>query len=300
MPKTPASDGAPAPIELAIDARSRDIGGIAVRRLLPSSRRRMVGPFIFVDHMGPTTFAPGEGLDVRPHPHIGLATVTYLFEGEIVHRDSLGSHQAIRAGAVNWMTAGRGIVHSERTGDELRAAGSRLHGLQLWVALPLEHEEAAPSFHHHAVASIPEVALPGVRVRLLAGSAYGVVSPVAVLSPLFYADVAMEAGSELRLPDEHAERATYVVEGEVACGPDPAGPGRMLVFTTGAPATLRAASPTRLVLLGGAPLAGRRHIDWNFVSSSVDRLREARRNWEEGRFPRVPGDEQDFVPYPGS
>jgi redox-sensitive bicupin YhaK (pirin superfamily) len=281
-----------------IDARARDLGGFTVGRVLPSAARKLIGPFIFFDHMGPAAFPPGRGIDVRPHPHIGLATVTYLFEGEIVHRDSLGSHQPIRPGDVNWMTAGRGIVHSERTGAEPRQTGSRLDGLQLWVALPVRHEETNPEFHHHAARDLPVVEIGGTRVRVLAGSAFGETSPVRTFSPLFYADIAMPAGSELQLPNEHAERAAYTVSGRVECGNERAERGRMLVFTPGAAVTLRAVSDTRVALIGGAPIDGERHIFWNFVSSSRARIEQAKRDWREGRFPRVPGDEEEFIPLP--
>jgi redox-sensitive bicupin YhaK (pirin superfamily) len=285
-------------IATVIDARPRDLGGFAVRRVLPAVARRMVGPFTFFDQMGAAVFEPGAGIDVRPHPHIGLATVTYLFEGEIVHRDSLGSHQPIRPGDINWMTAGHGIVHSERTSQQQRESGSRLHGLQLWVALPSAYEEVAPSFCHHPGVSLPERDHRGVKLRVLAGTAYGMTSPVETLSPLFYVDAQMSAGSELSLPGEHQERAIYVVEGAVHCGHGQAQPGRMLVFTEDARVTLRAEQPTRLVLLGGAPLDGKRYIDWNFVSSSRERLEQAKRDWREGRFPKVPGDEVEFIPLP--
>jgi redox-sensitive bicupin YhaK (pirin superfamily) len=285
-------------IAAVIDGRPRDLGGFAVRRVLPAAAQRLVGPFIFFDHMGPAEFAPGQGIDVRPHPHIGLATVTYLFDGEIVHRDSLGSHQAIRPGDINWMTAGRGIVHSERTGAEPRRAGSRLHGLQLWVALPLAHEETAPAFCHHPAATLPSVELAGARIRVLAGNAYGKTSPVKTLSPLFYADVALPAGGELPLPSEHAERAAYVVDGSVQVGQESAESGRMLVFAPGAEAVLRAVTDARVALIGGAPIEGERHIWWNFVSSSKARIDEAKRAWQEGRFPKVPGDEAEAIPLP--
>lgn len=285
-------------IATVIDGRPRDIGGFAVRRVLPSAMRRLVGPFVFFDHMGPADFSPGQGLDVRPHPHIGLATVTYLFEGEIVHRDSLGSHQPIRPGDINWMTAGRGIVHSERTGMEPRRAGSRLHGLQLWVALPQAHEETAPGFHHHPAATLPVLDRAGARIRILAGHAYGKTAPVKVLSPLFYADVALSAGSELPLPGEHAERAAYVIDGTVCVGEESAERGRMLVFAKGAEVVLRAVTDARIALIGGAPIDGERHVWWNFVSSSRARIEEAKRDWKEGRFPKVPGDETESIPLP--
>ncbi len=271
-----------------------------VRRLLPSVARRLVGPFIFFDHMAPVTFDPGQGMDVRPHPHIGLATVTYLFDGEIVHRDSLGCEQAIRPGDINWMTAGRGIVHSERTAPERRQNGASQHGLQLWVALPRADEECAASFRHYPGASLPELDQAGVRLRVLAGSAYGKTSPVETLSPLFYVDAAMQPGSELQLPIEHEERAAYVVTGAVECGGQRAEAGRMLVFAKDARVSLRADDTARVVLIGGAPLDGERHIYWNFVSSSRERIEQAKQEWRDGRFPKVPGDEVEFIPLPES
>lgn len=294
-----ASDGPlPDGVALVIDARRRDIGGFTVRRLLPFSKRRTVGPFIYLDEMGPADLPPGEGLDVKPHPHIGLETVTYLFEGEIVHRDSLGSLQPIRPGAVNWMTAGRGVVHSERSGPEERERASRLHGLQVWVALPAAEEEAAPGFRHHPADRLPRIEAGGARLRLLVGSAWGAESPVRAASPLFYADAALDDGATLELPAEHEERAAYVVAGAVRCGSARFTGGRMLVFAAGAGPILRAEGPTRLALLGGAPLDGPRHISWNFVSSSRERIETARRDWKEGRFPKVPGDEEELVPLP--
>lgn len=289
-PSTPA-------IETIIEARTRDLGGFSVGRVLPSARRRLVGPFIFFDHMGPVAFPHGQGIDVRPHPHINLATVTYLFEGEIVHRDSLGSLQAIRPGAINWMTAGRGIVHSERTGPEPRTAGSRLHGLQLWVALPKAHEESEPDFRHYPADVLPAVEQGGAQVRVLAGTAYGATSPVRTLSPLLYAEATISAGEELPLPDEHRERAAYVVEGVIRCGAERIDPSRMAVFARGAVPPLRAESPARVMLIGGAPLDGERHIWWNFVSSSRDRIEQAKRDWKEGRFAPVPG-ETEYIPLP--
>ena len=283
---------------MIIEPRTRDLGGFSVRRILPSIERQMVGPFIFFDHLGPAEFAPGRGIDVRPHPHIGLSTVTYLFEGEIVHRDSLGFEQPIRPGAINWMTAGRGIVHSERTGAEARKGASRIHGIQLWVALPQAHEETAPAFHHHAEDSLPLLEERGVRLRVLLGSAYGARSPVSIFSPLFYVDAALPAGGELRLPAEHAERALYVVEGEVACGSERFAALRMVVFPSGGDAVLRAERSTRLVLLGGAPLDGPRHVWWNLVSSSRERIERAKRDWQDGRFPKVPSDDKEFIPLP--
>jgi len=288
-------------LELVIEARVRDLGdGFRVRRLLPAAQRRMVGPFIFFDHMGPVEMEPGRGLDVRPHPHINLATVTYLFEGEILHRDSLGTVQAIQPGALNWMTAGRGIVHSERSPAAARKAGVKLHGLQLWVALPRAQEEAPPSFQHHAAGDLPALERDGARLRVIAGSAYGAASPVQVLSPLFYVEARLEADAALPLPDEHVERAAYVVEGSLSCDGEAQGPGRMLVFHEGAPAQIRAQEPARVMLLGGAPLDGERQVWWNFVSSSRERIERAKIDWREGRFPKVPGDEIEFIPLPDS
>ncbi len=284
-------------IETIIEGRTRDLGGFTVARLLPAAARRRVGPIVFFDHMGPAAFAPGQGIDVRPHPHIGLATVTYLFEGEIVHRDSLGCVQPIQPGAINWMTAGRGIVHSERTGADLRASGSRLHGVQLWVALPKAHEEADPDFRHHPAATLPEIAVDGARLRLLVGSAYGAESPVRTLSSLFYAEARLPMNASLSLPGNIAERAAFVVDGAVRCGDTRVGASRMIVFAPGTPVTLRAESDARLMLLGGAPLDGERHLWWNFVSSSKARIERAKREWAEGRFAPVPG-ETESIPLP--
>ena len=304
MSLPPADEPATSPpsepsIATVIDARRRDLGGFEVRRLLPSRARRLVGPVVFFDHMGPSHFAPGAGLDVRPHPHIGLATVTYLFEGVILHRDSLGSSQPIEPGEVNWMTAGRGIVHSERTPPALRAEGSRLHGLQLWVALPRAQEEDEPSFRHHDRASIPGVQRGEATLRVIAGSAYGLTSPVQTRSPLCFVDVRLPQGAALALPREQRELAAYVVEGAIRCAAQHAAAGRMLVFATGVDATLTAVTDSHVVLIGGAALDGERHIDWNFVSSSVDRLAQARDDWRAGRFPPVPGDDGEPIPYPG-
>ena len=285
-------------ITTVIDGRPRSFGGLSVRRVLPAAARRMVGPFTFLDEMREPASAAGQGVDVPPHPHIGLATVTYLFEGELVHRDSLGTRQAIQPGDINWMTAGRGIVHSERTAPDRRAPGVRLHGLQLWVALPRAHEEDEPSFHHHPGARLPERELDGVYLKMLIGEAFGLSSPVEALSPLFYVDAAMSAGSALALPDDQAERAVYVVEGAIGCGVERAEAGRMLVFAPEARVSLRADAPARVVALGGAPLDGPRHIYWNFVSSSKERIERAKRDWKERRFPTVPGDDVEFTPLP--
>jgi len=285
-------------LEMTIEGRPRDLGGFSVRRVLPAVERKMVGPFIFFDHMGPAAFGPGSGIDVRPHPHINLSTVTYLFEGEILHRDSLGSEQVIRPGEINWMTAGRGIVHSERTPAGARRSGARLDGIQLWVALPRADEETEPEFHHHASGSLPDLHDAGTRIRVLVGSAYGAASPVHTFSPLFYCDVVMSKGSELVLPEDYEERGVYVADGRVECDAEHADSGRMLVFSRGARAFLRAESPVRLMLVGGDRLDGERHIWWNFVSSSPERIERAKQDWKAGRFPGVPGDDVEFIPLP--
>ena len=281
-----------------IEGRQRDLGGFVVRRILPAAVRRMVGPFVFFDHMGPADLAAGEGIDVRPHPHIGLATVTYLFEGEIIHRDSLGSVQAIRPGAVNWMTAGRGIVHSERTGSEERARPGRLHGIQSWVALPDGDAETAPSFHHHPADRLPSIEREGVGMRLIAGRAYGHRAPVETLSEMFYLDARFAAGARLSLPEDHPERALYVVDGSVRLAHVAVEPGIMAVCPAGHPGVIEAVTPARLMLLGGAPLGGRR-VWWNFVAASAERIERAKEDWRAGRFPPVPG-ETEFIPLPES
>ena len=284
-------------IETVIVPRTRDLGGFEVRRALPSARRQMVGPFIFWDQMGPAEFILGQGLDVRPHPHIGLATVTYLFEGEVLHRDSLGTLQPIRPGDVNWMTAGRGIAHSERTSPEVRAKGGRLFGIQAWVALPATEEETAPDFTHHGRDDLPMVSGEGKKVRLIVGSLYGERSPVPTFSAMFYADAALEAGAKLPLPAEHEERAVYVAGGAVEVAGDRFDAGQLLVFRPGDEITLVASKPARLLLLGGEPMDGPRHIWWNFVSSRQDRIEQAKADWQAGRFEAVPG-ESEFIPLP--
>jgi redox-sensitive bicupin YhaK (pirin superfamily) len=280
-----------------VESRKRDLGGFEVRRILPYAGGHMVGPFIFLDHMGPVTFDAGRGIDVRPHPHVCLATVTYLFDGEIEHRDSLGIVQTICPGDVNWMTAGRGIAHSERTGAALRAKGHRLHGLQSWVALPATDEETPPAFHHHAAAQLPEQKKNGTTLRLIAGEAYGMRSPVRVFSKMFYAAADLETGATLPLPIEHVERAAYVVEGEVEVEGQRFGEGTLLVFKQGEAAELKAAGATRVAVLGGEPLEGPRHIWWNFVASSPERIERAKADWKAGRFAKVPGDDE-FIPLP--
>jgi redox-sensitive bicupin YhaK (pirin superfamily) len=284
-------------IAQVVESRKRDLGGFEVRRILPFGGGSMVGPFIFLDHMGPVTFTAGQGIDVRPHPHVCLATVTYLFDGEIEHRDSLGVVQTIRPGDVNWMTAGNGIVHSERTGATLRAAGHRLHGLQSWVALPQSDEETDPAFHHFAAAQLPSREADGVRMRLIAGEAFGLRSPVQVFSRMFYVDAACEAGATIALPVEHAQRAVYVVEGSIEIEGRTFAEGTLLVFVEGEAVTLRAKSACRVALLGGEPLEGKRHIWWNFVASSPERIERAKHEWADGKFPPVPG-ETEFIPLP--
>jgi redox-sensitive bicupin YhaK (pirin superfamily) len=287
-----------AAIDLVIEARTRDLGGFSVRRLLPSPLRRLVGPFIFFDHMGPVDFAPGHGTDVRPHPHIGLATITYLFEGEILHKDSLGSAQSILPGDVNWMLAGSGIVHSERTPPDVRARGARLHGLQTWVALPVKDEETAPRFEHHAARDLPRITRSGAELRVVAGTAYGAKANVGVLSPTLYVHARLDGGAELEVDEEHAERAVYVVDGSVTCEGCWFGEGKMLVLKPGARVVVHAETAANVMLVGGAPLDGSRHIFWNFVASSKDRIDRAKSEWREGRFPKVPGDEVEFIPLP--
>ncbi len=288
-------------IDMIILPPVRDLGdGFMVRRALPSAHRRMVGPFIFFDQMGPAVFRPGDGLDVRPHPHIGLATVTYLLEGEIMHRDSLGSVQAIRPGEVNWMTAGRGIVHSERSPDAARAAGSGLYGLQTWVALPTAHEETDPAFYHHGAHEIPFAQADGVSINVVAGTSDGMTSPVKTFSDMLYADVALESGARYRLKAEHVERAAYIISGQVGIEGQTGAftLNELVIFKPGAEIVLRAVDgPARIMLVGGEPLAEARHIFWNFVSSSKERIELAKSDWQQDRFDRVPG-ESEFIPLP--
>lgn len=270
-------------------------GGFVVRRLLPAAARPSVGPFVFFDHFGPITAAPGDNHDVRPHPHVGLATVTYLFEGAMMHRDSTGAVQRIEPGAVNWMTAGRGIVHSERTPQDLLGVPRRSHGLQLWVALPAADEELEPAFAHHAASSLPEIEVGGAAVRVLVGEAFGAVSPVAARSPTLYLDVRLRAGDAFPLPLA-AERAVYGVEGEFQLDGETVAPHRMRLVAAGDEPMLSAEGDARVVLIGGEPL-GPRHIWWNFVSSRRERIVQAADDWAAGRFPAVPG-ETEFIPLP--
>ncbi|MFC7735685.1 pirin family protein [Roseomonas sp. GCM10028921] len=294
MPECPAGS-----IGQVILPRVHDIGGFEVRRALPAKERQMVGPFIFFDQMGPGEFLTGKGLDVRPHPHIGLSTVTYLFDGEIQHRDTLGSDQPIRPGDVNWMTAGRGIAHSERTDQGLRGHSNKLFGIQSWVALPRAQEETSPGFVHHPAATLPVIEDGGTKLRLIAGWGWGARSPVETPSDLFYADAVLAPGASLPLPDGHEERGAYVVQGEVEVSGDRFEAGRMLVFRPGDGLALRAGREgARLLLLGGAAMDGPRHLFWNFVSSSRERIEQAKADWRAGRFGTVPGDEKEFIPLP--
>jgi redox-sensitive bicupin YhaK (pirin superfamily) len=285
-------------IEHVIVPRARDLGGFSVRRALPSAAKQMVGPFIFFDQMGPAEFLLGQGLDVRPHPHIGLSTVTYLFDGEIFHRDSLGTAQPIKPGELNLMSAGRGIVHSERTAAELRAATPKLFGIQAWAALPKSHEESAPSFTHHGADELPRIVGDGKRVRLVMGSLYGERSPVVYPHDCFYAEAVLAPGAVLPLDPDYDERAVYVVSGEIDVAGDTFGAGRLLIFRPGDRISILANSQARLMLLGGEPMDGPRHIWWNFVSSSRDRIEAAKADWTQNRFALVPGDEIEKIPLP--
>jgi len=285
-------------IESVIVPRARDLGGFEVRRALPAAERQMVGPFIFFDQFGPVLMRAGQGIDVRPHPHIGLATVTWLFDGSIYHRDSLGSQQPIAPGELNWMTAGRGIVHSERTDAAELVRDRQVFGIQSWVALPKAFEETAPAFEHVAMDRLPLIEDRGVTVRVVAGSVYGAKSPVRTHSDLFYADVRLAAGSVLPLPADHEERGIYVAEGAIAIADQSFAAGRLLVFRPGDAISVKAKTEARIMLLGGEPMDGPRHIWWNFVSSSKDKIEAAKDDWKRGRFAIVPGDEKDFIPLP--
>jgi redox-sensitive bicupin YhaK (pirin superfamily) len=285
-------------LDLVIEARRRDLGGFEVGRVLPFAKRRMVGPFVFFDHMGPVTLPPNvpRTTDVRPHPHIGLSTVTYLFAGEITHRDSTGVEQRIQPGAVNWMTAGRAISHSERF-DGLRRTGGEVHGIQAWVALPDADEETDPAFFHHPAGDLPTFGERGVSARLIVGSAFRMRNPVKTHSPMFYVHANLAAGASIATPNEYAEEAAYVAVGRVECDGHAYGAGHMLVFGAGQGAALRATEPSTVMLLGGEPL-GRRHIWWNFVSSRDERIAQAAADWKAGRIPLPPLDNQEFIPLP--
>lgn len=290
-------------IDLVIPPREKDLGELVVRRILPYATHRMVGPFIFFDHMGPADFPAHQGMNVRPHPHIGLATVTYLFEGKIRHRDSLGSDQLIEPGAINWMVAGKGIVHSERAPEECKQGPTRLNGIQCWVALPEEDEDIVPSFFHYPAKTIPEFMVGDVKLRLLLGRAYDHVSPVKVHSDLFYLEVEMPKGSSLLFPADGRELAAYVVEGAVRCDDTEINSCKMAVLSSGEDLTLEALENSKVMLLGGKPV-GSRHIYWNFVSSSKDKIENAKRVWHQGpqssssHFHPIPGDDKEFIPLP--
>ena len=285
-------------LETVIDQRRKDLGGFEVGRVLPHADRRMVGPFIFFDHMGPVDFprAIPRTVDVRPHPHIGLSTITYLFEGEIMHRDSLGTEQAIRPGEVNWMIAGRGITHSERF-EKARAEGGRMHGIQAWVALPTEREDTEPSFAHHGKSDLPVIEAAGSVIRVIAGEAFGARARVTTHSPMFYAHVEMPAGKRIELPGGYAERAVYVVNGSAEADGNAFAPGRLLVFRQGEDAVVTAAAQTTLLALGGDPV-GARFIEWNFVASSQERIEQAKADWRAGRFKLPISDNTEFIPLP--
>ena len=286
-------------VETVIVPNTKDLGGgFNVRRALPAPHKRMVGPFIFWDSFGPARFDAGQGLDVRPHPHINLATITYLFEGEIFHRDTLGSAQAIRPGDVNWMNAGRGIAHSERTAPELRATGSPIAGIQSWIALPQAHEESDPFFAHHGEAELPSLEEGGKHVRVIAGKLYGKTSPVKTYSQMFYADARLDAGATLPLDTDHEERALYTIDGEIEIAGDVFGPNQLLVFRPGDAICVKAKTPARFMALGGDAMDGPRHVWWNFVSSRKERIEQAKEDWRAGRFGKVPGDDKEFIPLP--
>jgi redox-sensitive bicupin YhaK (pirin superfamily) len=286
-------------LDLVIDARRRDLGGFEVGRLLPAAARRMVGPFIFFDHIGPVQLPAGlpRTVDVRPHPHIGLSTITYLFDGEIMHRDSVGSEQPIRAGEVNWMTAGRGITHSERF-ERARMQGDHMHGIQSWVALPEEQEESEPAFAHHDQQDLPTYEGGGLWARLVAGEAFGARAQVKTHSPMFYVHWKLEGGAKAQLPAEYPERAAYVAQGTVDVEGRTCSAGQMLIFKPGKPVLFTAQTPAIVMLLGGEPL-GERYIEWNFVSSSKERIEQAKADWRAGRMKLPDADNQEFIPLPG-
>ena len=286
-------------IELVIESRSRDLGGFQVGRVLPFSQKRMVGPFIFFDHFGPVRFEAGipRSVDVRPHPHIGLSTVSYLFDGEIMHRDSVGSEQPIRPGELNWMTAGRGITHSERF-ERARAEGGTMHGIQAWVALPREHEETEPSFSHHAEADLPTFESAGLWARLIVGSAFGAHARVRTHSPMFYVNWQLQPGAKAQLPAEYPEPAAFVAAGTVDVGGQSFATGQMIVFKAGEPVLFTATTAATIMLLGGEPI-GERFLEWNFVSSSLERIEQAKADWRAGRMKLPDLDNQEFIPLPG-
>lgn len=279
--------------------KTRELGdGFRVARVLPQPEQRTVGPFVFFDYFGPVNFPPGKGIDVRPHPHIGLATITYLFDGSQVHRDSLGNEQVILPGDVNWMTAGRGIAHSERTGADARAKGHRMHGIQSWVGLPRANEGDEPSFQHVAKADLPALNRDGVAMRLVVGNAYGLTSPVKAPMDIFYLDATLEPGAVLALPEEHEERGLMVVDGAIEAEGASHRDGAMLLFDRDERVEISAREHARVMLLGGAPLDGERHVWWNFVASSRERIDQASADWKAGRFAKIPGDDIEFIPLP--
>ena len=288
---------APDPVEVVVIPQAKDIGGFGVRRALPSAKRRMVGPFVFLDEMGPVDFAPGVGMDVRPHPHIGLATLTYLLDGALFHRDSLASAQEITPGAVNLMVAGRGVVHSERSPAGFRAAGGRMRGLQMWIGLPKSFEEAEPGFEHHAREALPTLQGEGFRLRLAIGALHGLRAPVRTFSPCFFADVALDQGATYEFDAGQDERAFYLLSGEVEIEGASFTPGQLVVIRPGQPAALRAKARSRLAALGGEAMDGPRFLWWNFVSSSRERIFAARAAWEAGHFKSIAGD-PEFIPAP--
>jgi redox-sensitive bicupin YhaK (pirin superfamily) len=294
----PSSSG----LSLVLRAQPRDIGHFPVRRALPALARRHLGPFVFVDHMGPTELAEGEGMDVGPHPHIGLATVTYLFEGVITHRDSVGTRRDIRPGDINWMTAGRGITHSERTPAAERGPGKRprLHGVQAWVGLPRDAEEGPPRFRHYPRESLPRIAVGAADVAVLVGTAFGHTSPVEVASPTLYLEIRLPVDASVKLPDDQLELGFYVVEGAVTVADETFLEGDLVVVAERAAVSVRATCEARLLVFGGAPLDGERRMLWNFVSSSAERLERAAREWREGRFPPVFDDDAPGIPFPGT
>lgn len=294
---TPGDARACAAIEQVIVPRARDIGGFEVRRALPAAGKRMVGPFVFFDQMGPSEFLLGQGLDVRPHPHIGLSTVTYLFDGSIVHRDSLGVVKEITPGALNLMTAGRGVTHSERTGEAARAVGQRLYGIQAWAALPKGFEEQDPTFIHHTEVELPRIVGEGKRVRLIMGEGYGQRSPAEFPHPAFYAEAILAPGAVLPIDPDYDERAIYTVSGEIDIAGDVFGPGQLLILKPGDRISILAQTNARLMIFGGEPMDGPRHIWWNFVSSRKERIDQAKADWAAGRFDTVPG-ESEFIPLP--
>jgi redox-sensitive bicupin YhaK (pirin superfamily) len=293
----PGDEASMGPVRQVVVAPSKDLGGFSVRRALPAVDPRMVGPFIFFDQFGPAEFRAGEGIDVRPH--IGLSTVSYLFDGEIMHRDSLGTALPIRPGDVNLMTAGRGIVHSERTDADLRGKGHHLHGIQAWLALPKSEEERAAAFAHHGIEDLPRIEEGGKRIRLIMGSLYGATAPTAFPHETFYAEAVLAPGAVLPLDAEHEERAAYIVSGAVDVAGDRFEAGRLLAFRPGDRVSILALSNARLMLLGGAAMDGPRHIWWNFVSSRKERIDQAKEEWRQGRFDTVPGDAEDLIPLPG-